>query len=95
MVSSDSVAFIKIPIAALMINKGVDQEFQVWFGNSLAGTIHLISKFAPEGTDKYEEMKQLWKAQNEFLSKELGEANTKVEQMEGREKQLETQLAEL
>lgn len=56
LVTSDAVGFIKLKASSLMINNGVDEMFTIYYQNETAGMIHLVSTFAPEGGDAYEQL---------------------------------------
>lgn len=49
--SSDAVGFVKLKMANLIINCGVDDWFDLMYENKMAGQVHLVSVFAPEGGD--------------------------------------------
>ena len=57
MFTSDAVGFVKVKASSLMLNNHVDDWFDLFYENAPAGKIHLISDFAPEGGDQYENMK--------------------------------------
>ena len=56
LMTSDAVGFIKVKVSSLMINNGVDEWFTLYYQNASAGEIHLISTFAAEGAEEYENM---------------------------------------
>jgi len=75
-----------------MINNGVDEWFTIYYQNASAGEIHLVSTFAPEGGDAYEQLQAQYQEQNERLQQELAEANAKAEEMASQQEQLKAQL---
>ena len=58
MTTSDAVGFCKIKMSSLIINMGTDDWYTILFDNKPAGTIHIVSSFAPKGGDKYAEMQE-------------------------------------
>lgn len=56
--TSDAVGWVKVKASSLMLNNAVDDTFDLFFENKLAGNMHLVSEFAPEGGDAFEQMKE-------------------------------------
>ena len=78
MTTSDAVGFATVKVSSLMINNGVDDWFTITYDNKPAGQIRLISTFAPEGGDKYENMKASYEEQEAQLKQEAEEAKNEL-----------------
>ena len=74
MTTSDAVGFTKVKLSSLMLNNGTDDYHEVSYNNKPAGKIHLISTFAPQGGDQYENMKAEFQAQEAKLLQEAIDA---------------------
>lgn len=56
--SSDPIGFCQLPASSMMINCGIEEYFNIWYGNSIAGKIGLKTQFTPEGSEQYEDAKK-------------------------------------
>ena len=81
MISSDPVGFSKVKVSSLMLNNGTDDHYEVSYNNKPAGTIHLISTFAPFGGDQYENMKAAFQEQERKLQQEADDAKAALSQL--------------
>ena len=68
--TSDAVGFCKIKMSSLIINNGTDDWYMIYYDNKPAGEIRIVSEFAGEGGDAYENMKADFDAQEESLKAE-------------------------
>jgi len=63
LMSSDAVGFVKVKVSSLMLDGGLTDNFTLYFENNSAGIITLTSEWAPEGGDKYDQLKEEYDAQ--------------------------------
>ena len=48
--SDDKVGETQVKVQAMIINGGIDEWFEIQYKGKLAGKVHIVSKYAGEGT---------------------------------------------
>jgi hypothetical protein len=66
--TSDAVGFAKIKVSSLMLNRGIQDWFEISYDNKPAGKILLSSEFEPKDGKEYEDQKKELKAKNALLA---------------------------
>lgn len=82
MTTSDPVGWVKIKMSSLMFNNGVNDWFTISYENKSSGKIHIISKFAPKGGDRYELMQTKMEEQQKKAEEEAAQAKAYAEQLQ-------------
>jgi Ca2+-dependent lipid-binding protein len=55
--SDDKVGEVSIKISSLCTNGGIDEWFEIQYKGKVAGKVHLISRYTPEGQTEHVQKK--------------------------------------